>query len=120
TADPGSEVRDGAPERRAPGSGGRVGAVLLLALIPAAVTIPALAALALVSGVCSRIVAYEAIPIVRAECGSATPTWQPEREPHYRTRQGGGRSRPQNLFPELAARVACVSDRYCVASRNAL
>jgi low temperature requirement protein LtrA len=38
-----------------------VGAVVLLALIPAAVAIPALAALALVSAVCSLIVAYEAI-----------------------------------------------------------
>ncbi len=37
------------------------GASLLLALIPAAVAIPALAALALVSGVCSLVVAYEAI-----------------------------------------------------------
>jgi membrane protein YdbS with pleckstrin-like domain len=33
----------------------------LLALVVAAVTIPALAALALVSAVCSLIVAYEAI-----------------------------------------------------------
>ena len=38
-----------------------VGAALLLALTPAAVSIPALAALALVSGVCSLVVAYEAI-----------------------------------------------------------
>jgi low temperature requirement protein LtrA len=38
-----------------------VGAVLLLALIPAALAIPALAALALVSAVCSLVVAYEAI-----------------------------------------------------------
>jgi low temperature requirement protein LtrA len=38
-----------------------VGATVLLALIPAAVAIPALAALALVSTVCSLIVAYEAI-----------------------------------------------------------
>jgi low temperature requirement protein LtrA len=38
-----------------------VGAVLLLALAPAAVAIPALAALAVVSVVCSLIVAYEAI-----------------------------------------------------------
>jgi low temperature requirement protein LtrA len=38
-----------------------VGAVALLALIPAAVAIPALAALALVSAVCSLVVAYEAI-----------------------------------------------------------
>jgi low temperature requirement protein LtrA len=38
-----------------------VGALLLLALIPAAITIPALAALALVSGVCSLVVAYEAV-----------------------------------------------------------
>jgi low temperature requirement protein LtrA len=38
-----------------------IGAVVLLALIPAAVAIPALAALALVSAVCSSIVAYEAI-----------------------------------------------------------
>jgi low temperature requirement protein LtrA len=38
-----------------------VGAVVLLALIPVAVVIPALAALALVSAVCSSIVAYEAI-----------------------------------------------------------
>jgi low temperature requirement protein LtrA len=38
-----------------------VGAVVLFALIPAAVVIPALAALALVSAVCSLLVAYEAI-----------------------------------------------------------
>ncbi len=38
-----------------------VGAIVLLALIPAALTIPALAALALVSAVCSLVVAYEAI-----------------------------------------------------------
>jgi low temperature requirement protein LtrA len=38
-----------------------LGAAVLLALIPAAVTIPALAALALVGGVCSLVVAYEAI-----------------------------------------------------------
>ena len=38
-----------------------VGAVVLLALIPAAAAIPALAALALVSATCSLIVAYEAI-----------------------------------------------------------
>jgi low temperature requirement protein LtrA len=38
-----------------------LGAAVLLALIPAAVAIPALAALALVSAVCSAIVAYEAI-----------------------------------------------------------
>jgi len=38
-----------------------VGTVVLLALIPAALAIPALAALALVSGVCALVVAYEAI-----------------------------------------------------------
>lgn len=38
-----------------------VGAVVLLALIPAALTIPALAALALVSAVCSLVVAYEVL-----------------------------------------------------------
>jgi low temperature requirement protein LtrA len=38
-----------------------VGAVVLLALLPATLTIPALAALALVTAVCSSIVAYEAI-----------------------------------------------------------
>ncbi|HET9213732.1 MAG TPA: low temperature requirement protein A [Gaiellaceae bacterium] len=38
-----------------------VGALVLLALIPAAIAIPALAALALVSAVCSLVVAYEAI-----------------------------------------------------------
>jgi low temperature requirement protein LtrA len=38
-----------------------VGAVVLLALVPVAVTIPALAALALVSAVCSLVVAYEVI-----------------------------------------------------------
>jgi low temperature requirement protein LtrA len=38
-----------------------VGAVVLLALIPATVAIPALAALALVSAACSLVVAYEAI-----------------------------------------------------------
>jgi low temperature requirement protein LtrA len=37
------------------------GAVALLALIPAAIAIPALAALALVSAVCSLVVAYETI-----------------------------------------------------------
>jgi low temperature requirement protein LtrA len=37
------------------------GAAVLLALTPVALAIPALAALALVSGVCSLIVAYEAI-----------------------------------------------------------
>jgi low temperature requirement protein LtrA len=38
-----------------------VGALVLLALIPAALAIPALAALALVSAVCSLVVAYEVI-----------------------------------------------------------
>jgi low temperature requirement protein LtrA len=38
-----------------------VGAVLLLALVPVAVAIPALAALALVSAVCALVVAYEVI-----------------------------------------------------------
>jgi low temperature requirement protein LtrA len=38
-----------------------VGAIALLALIPAAVAIPALAALALVSAVCSLVVAYEVL-----------------------------------------------------------
>jgi hypothetical protein len=38
-----------------------VGAIALLALVPAAVAIPALAALALVSAVCSLVVTYEVI-----------------------------------------------------------
>src|SRR5918992_614792 len=38
-----------------------VGAITLLALVPAAVAIPALAALALVSAVCSLVVMYEAL-----------------------------------------------------------
>ena len=38
-----------------------VGAIVLLALVPVAVAIPALAALALVSAVCSLIVAYEVL-----------------------------------------------------------
>jgi low temperature requirement protein LtrA len=38
-----------------------IGAVVLLALIPIAVAVPALAALALVGAVCSAVVAYEAI-----------------------------------------------------------
>jgi low temperature requirement protein LtrA len=38
-----------------------VGAAVLLALVPAAVAIPALAALALVSAVCSFVVTYEVI-----------------------------------------------------------
>jgi low temperature requirement protein LtrA len=38
-----------------------IAAVVLLALIPAALAMPALAALALVGGVCSLVVAYEAI-----------------------------------------------------------
>ena len=38
-----------------------IGAGVLLALIPVAVAIPALAALALVGAVCSLVVAYEAI-----------------------------------------------------------
>ena len=38
-----------------------IGAAVLLALIPVALAIPALATLALVSAVCAAIVAYEAI-----------------------------------------------------------
>jgi len=38
-----------------------IGAVLLFAIIPVATTVPALAALALVSGICSLVVAYEAL-----------------------------------------------------------
>jgi low temperature requirement protein LtrA len=38
-----------------------LGVVVLIALIPAALAIPALAALALVGAVCSLVVAYEAI-----------------------------------------------------------
>jgi low temperature requirement protein LtrA len=38
-----------------------IGAIVLLALIPAAVAIPALAALALVSAVCSLVVVYEVV-----------------------------------------------------------
>jgi low temperature requirement protein LtrA len=38
-----------------------IGAVVLLALIPVALAIPALAALALVSGVCTLVVAYEVL-----------------------------------------------------------
>jgi low temperature requirement protein LtrA len=38
-----------------------VGSIALLALVPAAVAIPALAALALVSAVCSMVVAYEVL-----------------------------------------------------------
>jgi low temperature requirement protein LtrA len=38
-----------------------VGAIVLLALVPAALAIPALAALALVSAVCSLVVAYEVL-----------------------------------------------------------
>ena len=38
-----------------------IGAIVLLALIPAAVVVPALAALGLVAAVCSSVVAYEAI-----------------------------------------------------------
>jgi low temperature requirement protein LtrA len=38
-----------------------IGAVVLLALVPVALAIPALAALALVGAVCSSVVAYEAI-----------------------------------------------------------
>jgi low temperature requirement protein LtrA len=38
-----------------------VGALVLLALVPAAVTVPALAALVLVSAVCSLVVAYEVL-----------------------------------------------------------
>jgi low temperature requirement protein LtrA len=38
-----------------------IGAIVLLALIPAATAIPALAALALVGAVCSSLVAYEAV-----------------------------------------------------------
>ena len=38
-----------------------LGAVVLLALIPVAVAVPALASLALVSAVCSLVVDYEAL-----------------------------------------------------------
>src|SRR5207249_8636367 len=39
----------------------KLGAVVLLAVVPAAVVIPALAALGLVSAVCALVVSYEAI-----------------------------------------------------------
>ena len=50
-----------------------VGALVLLALIPAALAIPALAALALVSAVCSLIVAYEALRYREARVGIRHP-----------------------------------------------
>jgi low temperature requirement protein LtrA len=50
-----------------------VGAIVLLALIPAALAIPALAALALVSAVCSLIVAYEALRYREARVGIRHP-----------------------------------------------
>jgi low temperature requirement protein LtrA len=48
-------------------------AIVLLALIPAALAIPALAALALVSAVCSLIVAYEALRYREARVGIRHP-----------------------------------------------
>jgi hypothetical protein len=53
-----SRVLAPVPYRRA-GDATLVGAAVLLALIPVAVTIPALAALGLVSAVCALVVAYE-------------------------------------------------------------
>jgi low temperature requirement protein LtrA len=50
-----------------------IGAAVLLALIPVSLTIPALAALALVGAVCSLIVAYEAIRYREARVGVRHP-----------------------------------------------
>ncbi|MGH3129131.1 MAG: low temperature requirement protein A [Gaiellaceae bacterium] len=50
-----------------------IGAVVLLALIPLAVEIPALAALALVSTVCTLVVAYEAIRYRESRVGIRHP-----------------------------------------------
>jgi low temperature requirement protein LtrA len=50
-----------------------IGAVVLLALIPVAAGIPALAALALVSGVCTLVVAYEAIRYRESRVGIRHP-----------------------------------------------
>ena len=50
-----------------------IGAVMLLALIPLAVEIPALAALALVSTVCTLVVAYEAIRYRESRAGIRHP-----------------------------------------------
>jgi low temperature requirement protein LtrA len=50
-----------------------IGAVVLLALIPLAVEIPALAALALVSAVCTLVVAYEAIRYRESRVGIRHP-----------------------------------------------
>jgi low temperature requirement protein LtrA len=50
-----------------------IGAVVLLALIPLAMEIPALAALALVSAVCTLVVAYEAIHYRESRVGIRHP-----------------------------------------------
>jgi low temperature requirement protein LtrA len=50
-----------------------IGAVVLLALIPLAIELPALAALALVSAVCTLVVAYEAIRYRESRVGIRHP-----------------------------------------------
>ena len=53
-----------------------MGAAVLLALIPVAVAVPALAALALVSAVCVLVVAYEAIRYRADRSTTLQPAWQ--------------------------------------------
>jgi low temperature requirement protein LtrA len=71
-----------------------VGALLLLALIPVAIAIPALAALGLVSAVCSLVVAYEVIRYREARIHVRTPSSRPEAGPPAR-----GRLRARSAAP---------------------
>jgi low temperature requirement protein LtrA len=82
-----------------------VGAVLLLFLIPVAVAIPALAALALVSGVCSLVVAYEAIRYRESRGRVRDLSASPERDRCCLTGQGDDQFRPQDLVGKWGRRV---------------
>ena len=81
-----------------------IGALLLFAIVPVAITIPALAALALVRGVCSLVVAYDAIRYRESRVRVRHSDLVAERDPRCLARQGAGPFRPQNLSPRGAAR----------------
>ena len=84
---PGIDADDAAAERhRSVFRRRTVGAFVLLALAPAAVAIPALAALALVSAVCSLVVAYEAIRHRSARSGPGTLSLRLDRKGRYQRR----------------------------------
>ena len=87
-----------------------VGAVVLLALLPLAVAIPALAALALVSAVCSFIVAYEATPLSRAPGPGPAPRARRTdvaRSRRVRRRRCGARRSSSDSTPARPSARSC-------------